>query len=77
MFLWSAAIEKGYAAPIWMTFKQALELKAHVRKVSRGALAYAFRKSNSHIQMKSAKKWRRQNATNGMYCSRRRRVLVD
>src|SRR5260370_34459961 len=27
--------------------------------------------------MKSAKKWLRQNATNGMYCSRRRRVLVD
>ena len=27
--------------------------------------------------MKSAEKWRRQNATNGMYCSRRRRVLVD
>src|SRR6202030_631633 len=38
----------------------------------------ACRKSNSHVQMmKSAKKWRRQNATNGMYCSRRRRVLVD
>jgi hypothetical protein len=35
-------------------------------------------KSNPHIQMmKSAEKWRRQNATNGMYCSRRRRVLVD
>src|SRR6202011_4518112 len=27
--------------------------------------------------MESAKKWRRQNATNGMYRSRRRRVLVD
>ena len=27
--------------------------------------------------MKSAEKWLRQNATNGMYCSRRRRVLVD
>src|SRR5258708_24368949 len=27
--------------------------------------------------MKSAKKWRRQNATDGMYCSRRRRVFVD
>ena len=27
--------------------------------------------------MESAEKWRRQNATNGMYCSRRRRVLVD
>jgi hypothetical protein len=38
----------------------------------------ACRKSNSHIQMmKSAKKWRRHNATNGMYCSRHRRVLVD
>jgi hypothetical protein len=38
----------------------------------------ACRKSNTHIQMmKSAKKWLRQNATNGMYCSRRRRVLVD
>src|SRR5260221_4516836 len=27
--------------------------------------------------MKSAKKWLGQNATNGMSCSRRRRVLVD
>ena len=43
-----------------------------------GSWGCACRKSNSHIQMmKSAKKWRRQNATNGMYCSRRRRVLVD
>src|ERR1700737_4257953 len=38
----------------------------------------ACRKSNSQVQMmKSAEKWRRQNATNGMYCSRRRRVVVD
>src|SRR5258706_6137116 len=38
----------------------------------------ACRKSNTNIQMmKSAKKWLGQNATNGMYCSRRRRVLVD
>jgi hypothetical protein len=38
----------------------------------------ACRKSNTHIQMmESAKKWRRHNATNGMYCSRDRRVLVD
>ena len=32
LMLWSEAIEKGYASPIWMTFKQALELGAHVRK---------------------------------------------
>jgi antirestriction protein ArdC len=37
--LWSAAMAKGYAAPIWMTFKQALELKAHVRKGSKGVLS--------------------------------------
>jgi hypothetical protein len=36
------------------------------------------RKSNTHIQMmESAKKWRGKNATNRMYCSRQRRVLVD
>jgi antirestriction protein ArdC len=38
LMLWSAAIEKGYAAPIWMTFKQSLELKAHVRKGEQGSL---------------------------------------
>jgi antirestriction protein ArdC len=38
LMLWSAAMEKGYAAPIWMTFKQALELKAHVRKGEAGSL---------------------------------------
>ena len=38
LMLWSAAIEKGYAAPIWMTFKQAIELKACVRKGEHGSL---------------------------------------
>jgi antirestriction protein ArdC len=38
LILWSAAIEKGYAAPIWMTFKQAIELKANVRRGERGSL---------------------------------------
>ena len=34
--------------------------------------------TNTYIQMmESAKKWRGQNVTNGMYCSRQRRVLVD
>ena len=33
-----AAIERGYAAPIWMTFKQALELGGCVRKGERGSL---------------------------------------
>jgi antirestriction protein ArdC len=38
LMLWSEAIEKGYASPIWMTFKQALELGAHVRKGESGSL---------------------------------------
>lgn len=36
--LWSEAQRKGYAAPIWMTFKQAQALGAHVRKGESGSL---------------------------------------
>jgi antirestriction protein ArdC len=38
LMLWSAAMEKGYAAPIWMTYRQASELKANVRKGEHGSL---------------------------------------
>jgi antirestriction protein ArdC len=38
LMLWSAAMEKGYAAPVWMTFKQARELKANVRTGEHGSL---------------------------------------
>ncbi len=31
-------MEKGYAAPVWMTFKQASELKANIRKGEHGSL---------------------------------------
>ena len=37
LVLWGEAVAKGYSAPIWMTFRQALELKAHVRKGERGS----------------------------------------
>src|SRR5262249_40458874 len=30
LMLWATATEQGFSAPIWMTFKQALELNAHV-----------------------------------------------
>jgi antirestriction protein ArdC len=44
LMLWSEAMAKGYAAPIWMTFKQAQELGAHVRKGEHGSLVvYADR----------------------------------
>jgi antirestriction protein ArdC len=38
VMLWSAATLKGYAAPIWMTYRQAQELGAHVRKGEEGSL---------------------------------------
>lgn len=38
LLLWSEAVEKGYVSPFWMTFKQAAELGAHVRKGEHGAL---------------------------------------
>lgn len=38
LMLWGAASEHGYAAPIWMTFKQAQELGGHVRKGEHGSL---------------------------------------
>ena len=37
LVLWSESVMKGYSAPIWMTFRQALELNAHVRKGERGS----------------------------------------
>jgi antirestriction protein ArdC len=44
LVLWSAAMEKGYAAPVWMTFRQASELNANVRKGEHGSLVvYADR----------------------------------
>jgi antirestriction protein ArdC len=38
VMLWSAAVTKGYACPLWLTFKQALELGGHVRKGETGEL---------------------------------------
>src|ERR1700733_2488681 len=38
LMLWAEAMDKGFTAPTWMTFKQSLELKANVRKGERGSL---------------------------------------
>jgi antirestriction protein ArdC len=37
VMLWAAAVERGYSVPIWMTFKQAVELGGHVRKGEKGS----------------------------------------
>ncbi|MDE1152821.1 MAG: zincin-like metallopeptidase domain-containing protein [Micavibrio sp.] len=38
LMLWGEALDKGYSSPIWMTYNQAQELGAHVRKGQQGAL---------------------------------------
>ena len=38
LMLWGEAELKGFVCPIWMTFRQALELDAHVKKGEHGSL---------------------------------------
>jgi antirestriction protein ArdC len=38
LLLWSEAIDKGYTAPMWITYKQATTLGAQVRKGEHGSL---------------------------------------
>jgi antirestriction protein ArdC len=48
LMLWAEAVERGYSAPIWLTYRQARELGGHVRKGEHGAsVVYAstFRKT--------------------------------
>ena len=35
--LWASATEQGFAAPIWITYRQATELGAHIRKGEKGS----------------------------------------
>jgi len=37
LLLWAGAASRGFTAPTWMTFRQALSLGAHVRKGERGS----------------------------------------
>jgi antirestriction protein ArdC len=38
VLLWSEAVARGFTSPIWMTFKQALELGGHIRKGETGTM---------------------------------------
>ena len=52
--LWASAMAQNFAAPIWMTFKQASELDAHIRKGEKGSLVvYA-----DSIKRKALPVWR-------------------
>jgi antirestriction protein ArdC len=38
LMLWAESVAKGFTSPTWMTFRQATELNAHVRKGEKGSL---------------------------------------
>ena len=38
LMLWGSAAENGFSSPTWMTFKQAQDMGAHVRKGERGTM---------------------------------------
>jgi antirestriction protein ArdC len=53
VMLWSASVLHGYACPLWLTFKQALELGGNVRKGERGELVvYADRITRTETDTK-------------------------
>ena len=50
IMLWTASVAQGFAAPIWMTYKQAAALDAHVKKGEKGELVvYADRSRRTEI----------------------------
>lgn len=50
LLLWSEAMACGYASPTWMTFRQATELDAHVRKGETGTtVVYASRFTRTEV----------------------------
>jgi len=53
IMLWCASVTKGHACPLWLTFKQALELGGNVKKDERGELVvYADRITRTETDAK-------------------------
>lgn len=52
--LWATSMERHYTAPIWMTFKQALELGGNVRKGEKAApVVYADKMVKTELDQKT------------------------
>jgi antirestriction protein ArdC len=55
VMLWSASVVKSYSCPLWLTFKQALELGGNVKKGEHGQLVvYANRITRAETDEKGA-----------------------
>jgi antirestriction protein ArdC len=60
LMLWGAAVAAGYVAPIWMTFRQANELGAHVRKGEKASLVVYANKITRSEQTESGEEIERE-----------------
>ena len=77
LMLWATAVERGFAAPIWMTYRQAIELGAHVRKGEKGSLVvYANTITRTELDVDTGKEEERDIPfMKGYSCQRRRKTL--
>jgi antirestriction protein ArdC len=54
--LWATAAESGFTSPYWMTFKQAMDMKAHVRKGEKGTqIVYADKFEREELKADGSK----------------------
>jgi antirestriction protein ArdC len=58
IILWSAAMERGYSSPYWLTFNQAVKLGAYVRKGERGEIVVYYGRATRTRVMTVARKSR-------------------
>ncbi|MCB0713808.1 MAG: DUF1738 domain-containing protein [Ignavibacteriae bacterium] len=49
VMLWVQAMKKGYRSPYWMTYRQAQEMKAHVRKGEKSTTIVYFDTVNANV----------------------------
>lgn len=61
LMLWASATARGYAAPLWLTYKQAQELGAQVRKGEKGSLVvYANTIARTEQDEATGEDWERE-----------------
>ena len=69
LMLWGVAVERGYAAPLWLTFKQAKDLGGQVRCGEKGSLVvYANRINRSETDETSGEEIERAIPFLKSYC---------
>ncbi len=69
--LWSASVTKGYTCPIWLTFKQALDLGGHGLKGETGELVvYADRITRTETDAKGGRPSAKSRSSKATPCSR-------